>query len=416
MFTPDRNKPVPSAIDGRQWTVRDCPVGAGGGSDMRRADMFAPQASTPTARLIRNHELIHAKITPRTDPVTAAKKHRATIDALQWSEDFRVHLLQATRRLVDFDALPPDECQSYVKNIIHSRRLIAGAFLAMYPLMVQSDRIAVALAAAGMPPADIAAIRAAVRGLIDAVYDKYRTPRRRGIMARPTGFAKLSAPLARAFDLEFPVDAPPKSRDGANDPAIVNKLQAIRGEGQWGQLLDAVELKMPRTIKPRRPLGRRYTDTGVIPTAVHRLPVDGAVFATRRRVKGGTILCDYSGSMSYDDSDIERIIQDAPAATIAFYAGGRRGRKPVGRIAIAAKNGRAADCSAVRRAMPGGENFIDGPALRWLAKQPAPRIWVSDEGVGGVGDFGKGGVCHDECLAICRAANIRIVESIDDLK
>ena len=416
MFLPDRNRPVPSAIDGRQWTVRDCPVGAGGGSDMRRADMFAPQASTPTARLIRNHELVHARITPRTDPVTAAKKHRATIDALQWAEDFRVHLMATRRRLVPYDAMDDGECESFIKNVIHSRRLVAGVFLAMQPLGVQSDRIAGALARAGMPPADIAGIRAAVRSIVDVVYAPYRTARRRGIMARPTGFAKLSAPLARAFDIEFPTDPPPKGRDGGNDPAIVNKLQAIVGRGKWGRLLDCVELKLTRAVRPRRPLGRRFEDTGVIPTAVHRLTVDGAVFASRRRVKGGTILCDYSGSMSYDDSDIERIIQGAPAATIAFYAGGRRGGKPVGRIAIAAKNGRAADCEAVQRAMPGGENFIDGPALRWLAKQPAPRFWVSDEGVGGVDDFGVGGACHDECLAICRAANIKIVPAIDELK
>ena len=412
--TPDRNRPVPAAIDGRRWTVNDCPP-VTGATDMKKALMTAPLGGTATARFIRNHELIHAKITPRLDPGAAAKKHGATVEALQWAEDFRVHLLQGRHGLVDADALPDDEMLVMAKGIAHDRRLCAGALMALMPLREQFHRLQDALVAAGVDENALSDAVSALREITGMTYSPFRG-RRAAMKRKPTGFAKISAPLARAFDLEFPAEPPPAKRGEGNDPAMKRKLDSIRGAGKWGRLLEIVDLKKPLTVRPRRPIGRRFSDTGVIPSAVHRLPVDGSIFTTKRRARGGTILCDYSGSMSYCDEDIERILREAPAAKIAFYAGGRRGGKPVGKIAVAADRGRAAAVGDVRRALPGGENFIDGPALRWLARQPAPRFWVSDEQVGGVGDFGLGGPCHQECVAICRAANIRIIGSIDELK
>lgn len=415
-ISPDRNRPVPSAIDGRRWELADCPVGAGGGTDMKKARMILPMADTATARMIRNHELIHAKITPRIDAGAAPKKYGATLEALQWAEDYRVHLLQYRHDLVDDEALPDDELDVYAKGIAHDRRLCAGLMMALMPCHEQYGRACAAIVRAGVDPVAVASISATLREMTSMIYAPFRGPKRGHLKRKPTGFAKITAPLARAFDLEFPKEPPPGKRDEGDGPAMKRKLDAIKGAGRWGRLLDIVDLRKPRTVKPRRPIGRRFSDCGVVPSAIHRLPVDGAVFTTRRRAKGGTILCDYSGSMGYHDADIDRILRNAPAAKIAFYAGGRRGGQACGRIVIGADRGRAAECADVRKALPGSENFVDGPALRWLAKQPAPRFWISDEGVGGVGDFGIGGPCHQECLAICKAANITIVESIDQLK
>jgi hypothetical protein len=367
--------------------------------------------------MIRNHELIHARITPRVNAGAEATKAGLTVEALQWSEDYRVGLIQARRGLVDRDALSPVECQLMAGNVAHDRRLVAGSLLSLLPLHDQRERMEAALVAAGWDSGDLADIRSTLHEITDMAYAPFRDRRRASMKRKPTGFRKITVPLASYFDHEFPVAPPPsKAGDGKADPKIVEKLDAIRGIGKWGKLTDVHRLKLTRAVKPRRPLGRRFADTGVIPSAVHRLPVDGAIFTTKRRQRGGSILCDNSGSMSYDDSDIERIIRNAPAAMIAFYAGGRRGGKPMGRIVIAADRGRAATVDEVERAMPGGENYVDGPALRWLARQPAPRYWVSDEGVGGVSDFGVGGPCWHECRAICRAANITIVPSIDAIR
>jgi hypothetical protein len=338
------------------------------------------------------------------------------MQALQWAEDYRVGLVQTRRALVDTDAIDEAESAALAKTIAHDRRQVAGIMLASLSLPEQNERYRQALVETGKWTADaVREIESSLRNMVSTAYRPF-TGRRRTARVKPTGFAKITAPLARMFDLEFPEGCGDR-RDGG-DQQLKQKLEAIRGGGAWGRLLDVKRLPFSRAVKPRQPIGRRFSDTGVIPTAVHRLPVDGSVFTTKRRAKGGTILCDLSGSMSYDDSDVDRILREAPAATVAFYAGGRERRtmQPVGRIVVAAERGRASTVDAVTDAMPGGENFIDGPALRWLARQPAPRVWVSDQGVGGVDDFGIGGPCHNECLAICKAAGIRIVPDISALR
>lgn len=413
----DTNRPVPAAIDGRTWSVADSPSG-GGGTDTKRADMFAPLASTPTARMIRNHELIHARITPRINAGDAAKKHGVTVDALQWSEDYRVGLLQSRLGLVDPDAMDAKECAEFVKGIVHSPRLVAGVMLATLSTQYQMIRLRTAILAAGFDEDDMAEIMTGVREITALAYPTRRRGRRgKGVRFKPTGFAKHTAPLALMFDSRFP-DGPKPGEQSSEDARQANKrVQRVKGTATWGILERVVKLPLSIPIRPRRPMGRRFSDAGVIPSAVHRLPVDGSIFSTRRRARGGTILCDASGSMSYSDEDIERIIRTAPAATIAFYAGHRSGAGPAGRIVIAAAGGRAAAVSEVYEALGGGQNFIDGPALRWLAKQAGPRTWVSDEEVGiGGSDFGRGSQCHAECRQICVAGGIAIARTIDEVR
>jgi hypothetical protein len=218
------------------------------------------------------------------------------------------------------------------------------------------------------------------------------------------------------FDLEFPPVPPPgRERADGEGRAVESKLRTIKGEGQWGTLAEVRRPDLTRTVRPRRPVGRRFSDVGVIPTAIHRLTTDGSVFGVKRRVKGGTVLCDASGSMHYSDADIERLLTEAPGSTIAFYSA-RGAWDPTGRIVIGAQAGKACTVEEVKRNLPGQDNLIDGPALRWLARQPGPRFWITDGGVGGMSDFGKGGPCWAECEAICRAAGITIVPRVEALR
>jgi hypothetical protein len=56
-----------------------------------------------------------------------------------------------------------------------------------------------------------------------------------------------------------------------------------------------------------------------------------------------------------------------------------------GSLLIAARNGMHAD-REVLDGWAGSGNVVDGPALQWLARQKAPRVWVSDGGVTGMND------------------------------
>jgi hypothetical protein len=420
MIAPQSNRPVPAAIDGRAWSVDGAPADLFGATDTKRARLICPIGDSATARMVRNHELAHARITPRVDAAALCKRHSVTMEALQWSEDSRISTFLHERELVDADALTDGEADGTAKVLARSDRAVAGAFLVHWDLPNQFMRLRDAFIRAGVLADDLDGIlerlqvirETAARGASGG-----RRGRRRPwskVFAAVDGFKVFTIPLALAFDREFPADAPRRSE---SERVTDRRVRAVKGRGLWGTLTDVFKPRLSATVRPRRSPGRRFSDCGVLPSAVHRLPVDGAVFTAKRPKKGGTVLCDASGSMDYGDDDIARIIREAPGSTVAFYAGAEGHSRAHGRIVVGAAGGRAATVADIMKALPGRQNKIDGPALRWLARQPAPRFWISDQEVGGAGgDFGVGGVCHDECLRICRAADIRILPNIGALK
>lgn len=414
------NRPVPSAIDGKPWTVEESDNETTGATDMRSRHMVAPRHDTEMARLVRLHELAHAKITPRRPADKCAEEAHCSIEALQWSEDNRVgrflQTIPATAGRLDLESAIADSAMDDIAAILpdgggpDTVRALAGILLADYWLGSTRHRWAAAAVRAGKVTAEQASN---VVDRVDTIVSAYRGRRRsRANPFSPAGMKRITYPMARAFDIEFP-DASQTTESQRRAGAAVERVAAQKG---WG-ILEAVDrIPMPRSIRPRRAPRRRFADSGVNPTAMHRLTTDQRVFASKVPQAGGTILCDASGSMSYSADDIERIIAEAPATLIAFYAG----ESMSGGIIVAAEGGRAADPEDVLSALYsrwGGGNEIDGPALRWLARQPGPRFWVSDEHVGASGmDFGKHGAAWHECMAICRAASVRVVDDIGKLR
>jgi hypothetical protein len=145
-------------------------------------------------------------------------------------------------------------------------------------------------------------------------------------------------------------------------------------------------------IAPER--GWSARDEGTIPRAMHRAAVDGRVFGVpAKRKPGYAILVDGSGSMHWDRDQLRDMLAAAPASTVAIYCqhdGYSPTRGPArGELRIVGAGGkRAAPEQIVGGGEWGGHNFCDGPALRWLAKQPGKRIWLSDGQVNGVGGLG----------------------------
>ncbi len=136
-----------------------------------------------------------------------------------------------------------------------------------------------------------------------------------------------------------------------------------------------------------------------------RLAIDRAIFHRTGRGGGATILVDTSGSMSLSGEDVEKLVRGAGgAAVVAIYSG----RADEGELRIVAQGDRRVESEFFEPF--GSGNIVDLPALEWLAKQPAPRLWVSDGCVTGVGDEG----CHkilEACLAVTKRAAIRRFET-----
>ena len=151
------------------------------------------------------------------------------------------------------------------------------------------------------------------------------------------------------------------------------------------------------------------------------MTTDRKVFSTKRSVAGGSMLIDCSGSMGLSTHDIEEIINDLPASTIAGYVGYTGERSGFhGDLRIIANNGRIDD-EAMRELGMHGNNSIDKEALEWLAQQPEPRIWVSDQQVVGVSENGgfptnldRQGL--DEIKRVMMLNNIIPIEEVETVK
>jgi hypothetical protein len=136
-------------------------------------------------------------------------------------------------------------------------------------------------------------------------------------------------------------------------------------------------------VPPRLQRERKWrpNEEGVVFQNIDRYVSDQRVFRCKRkkRVGGGSVLVDISGSMSLTDEDILEIVKGSPDATlVATYCG--RGRQGV--LTIVVDAGLMTDEVSPQY----GGNIIDIPALEWLACQPPPRVWLSDGLVTGTGD------------------------------
>lgn len=226
---------------------------------------------------------------------------------------------------------------------------------------------------------------------------------------------------------------------------------------------DMVIIKMPlRKTQPARIRGRsnRASEFGRTLRHPHRLTTDGRVFSAKRKGVEGTVLIDNSGSMQLTTREIEEIVRLLPASTIALYSGmyipdeemlykknsplptenadrnGKFGGALMviardNKIAVPENNGFRNGWRSVPKYLGGGfmsaGNSIDGTALQWLAKQKAPRYWVSDGQVTGVertlyadgtmgsrGDFVSKHLI-EQCAKICLQAKILRVNSMQEL-
>ena len=185
---------------------------------------------------------------------------------------------------------------------------------------------------------------------------------------------------------------PAKRSDGSYTPGV---MQIIRPR-----------LKITVTKKMSRPRVPKNDLAGGEIRGLHRLITDEKVLRRkaplRSRKKVGTMMIDVSGSMSIRQEDLDRVMDSAPQVTIAVYSSNlvdndatrRAGLEEycLGHLAIVAHRGKRC-AEDEMRPFRGGGNVVDEEALRWLTRQPGPRVWICDGSVTG---------CHDESSQLAR--------------
>lgn len=188
--------------------------------------------------------------------------------------------------------------------------------------------------------------------------------------------------------------------------------RSSQGTGRWGEMF-MHQPPLTVNLQGRLKGGRAYrpADFGYNPKYINRYCIDKKIFKQKQTQLGGTILIDASGSMDFDGQDILEIMQLLPAVTIAMY----NGRGKTGNLRIIAKNGKRVSERYLDE-HSGYGNVVDGPALEWLGTQPARRLWVSDMHVfGGHGETNGFNLMAD-VNNLVRKYNIINLKNIEEVK
>lgn len=384
--------PLVEAVDSRPWVIR-----AGSGCiDPVNREMRVPLGSSGADRHVRAHEMAHVKITPKVSPIKQCKKFGVSDQALQVCEDLRVHSYLRHCGVNGSPVLSQAEADSWMlKADIRGKAafLVASTFTPDFDLGVHALRQQLP----GNEVDDLLSKVALISRRLHSGKGLYR----------PIGLRNCTVPGARLFESLFPEDADVGAGNGD-----IPLQQLIGKEMRGGRSVPWGEMKInkisPHDMRPISRFGQRkvFTDEGACLRAPYRLPVDGRVFVRKKRAMGGTILLDCSGSMHLKEQELHEILRAAPAATLAIYSARRRS----GTLTIVGEKGKLASMAAIIEAknLSGQSNVIDGPCLHWLAQQAAPRLWVSDGLVTGLGDQASIDLAA-EAQNICRRGGIRRV-------
>jgi len=165
-----------------------------------------------------------------------------------------------------------------------------------------------------------------------------------------------------------------------------------------------VEGYMKRKRKPAQ-FGRSIGNISRLYTDPER-----RIFTHKKRVRGGVVLIDISGSMSLTQSDIESIVEAAPAAVIMAYS--HCGDDQPNAWIFARRGWRVAEIPSVG----GMGNGVDGPALTWAINQRHPGedlIWVCDGIVTSKTD-GRNNELTKQCAQLVKKHRIIMIPSVEE--
>jgi hypothetical protein len=382
--------PLPEVLDGHSWKVEP---GTGSCDTVSRI-LSVPLTPSASDRFVRNHEMGHARITPRHSAAALATRYGLSTDSMQVVEDARVHHFLRRAGVDCCGSLSPAEMDAAVEASVSNTRRIG--LLLVASLSTDDFARAVDSLKKRLSEEELRELL----GRVELVEQRLLAARN---VFRPIGFRNGTAPAAKLFDALFPTDS-----CFAEPQVPIVSLSIRPGSSRsvkWGSLVfESLPLALSRRVVPQGSR-RCFRDEGSAMTAPYRMCVDGRVFCRKQKSKGGTVLVDGSGSMSLSPLDIERIVAAAPASTVAVYCGsGTRGT-----LTVLAEHGRVVNREGLLNARRSNGNVVDGPALEWLGKQSEPRVWVSDGFVTGQHDRPDIDLAAD-AERLCRTYRITRVE------
>lgn len=211
------------------------------------------------------------------------------------------------------------------------------------------------------------------------------------------------------------------AKDTGDLPAPLSKTdlenqKPIRSEeaGSWAQL-NVKEQNLTRHVPGGLGKKRIASNMGRNPRRIGRMFTDPQKRIFDRKVKGngGVVLIDYSGSMALSEKDVLEIMEAAPGCTVACYTTNDYDKDGKPNLWVLGARGRMTTAIPETR----GGNGVDHPALVWAIQQKqnrnAPIVWVTDGGVLGPGQGYKDQLAL-QCIKTCQKSNVLIRDDVED--
>lgn len=434
-------------IGNGQWMVSEC--------NPRRGEPFTaiaerimqvPVMNTELARVIRAHEMMHAKVSPIGENFQQwIDRKFASEKALKSVEELRINYLIQKQGFDAKNDLADGGETADGERIANTKDWHGGVHMAIITAGTASNKLFLNGVRRhnrqwGESLGDIS--KRAVKEMQKA--DKTRTLASTSIdkssKLHPFGFShteriaewvdRLASIMPEELTEDSESDSSSQNGEGDSDSVIhTNKgrgrpragtgkrLTGITPSEHVGSIPTWTELMvevLPMPIPTKGNIGKKRiaSNIGRSPRRIHRLITDPQmrVFDKVTRGSGGVVVIDASGSMNFTHGQIRTIVENAPGATVLSYSEMVED-KP--NAYVLANKGRMVKELPIQ----GSGNGVDFPALEWAVKNrqrsSSPIIWVTDGGVC-AGNMGFNNLLAMQCINFCRKNNIVVVPFVEE--
>ncbi len=429
-----------------EWQVDACaPVRGLPHTNIVDRKMVVPVSQEETDRVIRAHEMVHAKVSPADDWVLWLNRGIASDTALRAVEEVRVNYLvkkagfDPMKHLADGSELRAGEelsarddwagavyttvgftCSAGLKDFLTGvRRNNRGWGEALREIakkvekeIVKADKRGTLGSTTRDPRTGLAPLGFShVERIAEMVDRLANPPRPENEENEDNGQAGKDGNDTQDTDggekqkkdaSKGEPKAPPVKKD---DIKKINPAEATgNGASQWAELKVR---KLPLTRHAPGGLGRkrRATDMGRNPRRIGNALADPQkrIFDSTKKGNGGVVIIDGSGSMSLTTEDIVKIVDSAHGATVAVYSADSANVND--NLLILAEKGKMVQTLPQRN----GGNGVDGPALKWAINQrqhaKAPVLFITDGAVHGIGQ-GYSDLLAMDCINMVLKHNV----------
>lgn len=394
------------------WLVKEGTTERGGAScDLSRRVLEVPLDVGETARVVRAHELLHARVSPHVEFLLGALDE-VTPRALECAEEARVNAL-ADRLGFDVGLLCDGSERAGGRSVGQRGDWSEAICFLVAVLGTGGEREFLAGLRKSRPEWSMglrALKRHVARHLESLSLDDLADTAI--VDGTPIGYARSTLVVARLLTRALSA-APPGDAESLRVFRRSLEPGARRAPSGRFASLSMASSELRRT--PRRGPARswRPSVTGTSLRYPGRLVTDHErrMFARHVRSAGGVVIVDQSGSMDLGRDDLAELLRVAPQALVVGYSHRPGDIQGLPNAWLLAQDGR------ISADLPPGNvgNGVDGPVLRWALAQAHHReivVWITDGQITDSNDHPSLALTR-ECASLVRRHRVRLARDVD---